>query len=152
MSVARRRLLVGGLAGVASVAGLVVPAAAQDAGPECGRPGQGLTPVAVDLQATGTARTHLPLLSLPARPRLGRSFDLVVRVGEPQHEQRRDHHIAWIEVRYGEQRLFLCELSPDVPFPVVRVPVVLRRADTLTVRLYCTRDGAFEHRLPLEPR
>jgi hypothetical protein len=38
-----------------------------------------------------------------------------------------------------------------VPFPVVRVPVILRRADELLVRVACTRDGSFVWRLPLAP-
>ncbi|MBX7190759.1 MAG: hypothetical protein K1X94_01795 [Sandaracinaceae bacterium] len=107
-------------------------------------------PLANDV--TGADRMHLPAVALPARPRLGRSFDLVVRIGEPLHEQRHDHHIAWIEALYGAERLFACDLSPDVPFPVVRVPVVLRRVDVLRVRLRCSRDGVFVWQLPLEPR
>ncbi len=101
--------------------------------------------------ATGLDRTHLPLLSLPARPRLGRSFDLVVRVGEPLHEQRRDHHIQWIEVRHAGELLFACDLSPSVPFPVARVPVVLRREGELVVRLRCSQHGVFRFRLPVAP-
>lgn len=102
--------------------------------------------------ATGLDRTHLPLVSLPARPRLGRPFDLVVRVGEPQHEQRAEHHVQWIDVRYGAERLFACDLSPSVPFPVVRVPVILRREDELVVRLRCSQHGVHAWRLALAPR
>lgn len=101
--------------------------------------------------ASGIDRTHLPMLSLPARPRLGRSFDLVVRVGEPLHEQRRDHHVEWVEVRHAGEALFTCELSPSVPFPVVRVPVVLRQAGELVVRLRCSQHGVHRFALPLSP-
>jgi desulfoferrodoxin (superoxide reductase-like protein) len=89
----------------------------------------------------GLDRTHLPVLALPARPRLGRPFDLVVRVGEPMHEQRRDHHVQWIDVHLDDVRLFVCELSAEVPYPVVRVPVVLRRAGELVVRVRCSQHG-----------
>lgn len=102
-------------------------------------------------EATGLDRTHLPTLSLPARPRLGRSFDLVVRIGEPLHEQRREHHILWVEVRHAGEVLFVCDLSPSVPFPVVRVPVVLRRSGDLVVRACCSQHGVFRTRLPLIP-
>lgn len=91
--------------------------------------------------ASGLDRTHLPVLALPARPRLGRPFDLVVRVGDPMHEQRRDHHVQWVDVHLDDVRLFVCELSPEVPYPVVRVPVVLRRAGELVVRVRCSQHG-----------
>jgi len=101
--------------------------------------------------ASGLDRTHLPLLSLPARPRLGRSFDLVVRIGDPLHEQRLDHHIQWIEVRHAGELLFACDLSPSVPFPVARVPVVLRREGELLVRARCSLHGVFWYRLAVAP-
>lgn len=101
--------------------------------------------------ASGLDRTHLPILSLPARLRLGRSFDLVVRIGEPLHEQRRDHHIEWVDVRYAGELLFACDLSPNVPFPVVRVPVVLRRSGELIVRARCAQHGVVRHTLALAP-
>ena len=132
-----------GLAGALSASRV----AAQDRG----RPGEGDAPRVLTREASGLDRTHLPILSLPARTRLGRSFDLVVRIGEPLHEQRRDHHVQWVEVRYGADRLFVCELSPDVPFPVVRIPVILRRSDELAVRTRCSQHGSFEWRLALTP-
>jgi desulfoferrodoxin (superoxide reductase-like protein) len=147
---AGRRLFVGSLGAtvVAGASALVSPGSAQDG--SC-RPLERARPRELTSDATGLDRMHLPVIALPARPRLGRSFDLVVRIGEPMHEQRRDHHIAWVEVAYGADRLFVCDLSPDVPFPVVRVPVVLRRADELVVRVACARDGSFVWRLPLAP-
>ncbi|MBN8614791.1 MAG: hypothetical protein J0L92_29600 [Deltaproteobacteria bacterium] len=132
-------------------AGTIVSASASAQEAVACRAGDRETPHPITNAAAGADRMHLPIVSLPARPRLGRAFDLVVRVGEPLHEQRIDHHIAWIEARYGSDRLFVCDLSPDVPFPVVRVPVVLRRVDELAVRLFCTRHGAFEWRLALTP-
>lgn len=143
-TIERRAFLLGALGACGGV-GLCPTALAQE------RPGQGETPRSIASDVTGADRIHLPIVSLPARPRLLRAFDLVVRIGDPLHEQRRDHHIQWIEARYGAERLFVCELSPDVPFPVVRVPVVLRRADELAVRLRCSRHGAFEWRLAITP-
>jgi desulfoferrodoxin (superoxide reductase-like protein) len=135
-------VVLGGLAGSA----LGAPTAS---GQAVGRVHEGASPRELQADVEGLDRMHLPVVAMPARPRLGRAFDLVVRIGEPMHEQRLDHHIAWIDVHYGSDRVFSCELSPDVPFPVVRVPVVLRRADVLSVRLACTRDGSFVWRVPL---
>jgi desulfoferrodoxin (superoxide reductase-like protein) len=148
--VSGRRLFVGSLGATvaAGASALVAPAVAQETP---GRVHERATPRELSDEASGLERTHLPRIALPARPRLGRAFDLVVRIGEPMHEQRRDHHVAWVEVSYGADRLFVCDLSADVPFPVVRIPVILRRPDELRVRLACTRDGSFVWRLPLAP-
>jgi desulfoferrodoxin (superoxide reductase-like protein) len=144
-----RRLFLASLAALpATAVGAATPALAQEA---C-RPEQDAAGREVTASSTGLDRTHLPFVSLPARPRLGRPFDLVVRVGEPQHEQRTEHHVQWIDVRYGDERLFACDLSPSVPFPVVRVPVLLRRADELVVRLRCSQHGVHAWRLALAPR
>lgn len=142
----RRRLISGALGAFAGAAWGVH---AWSAGALAQSVGEALR--TLDETATDLDRTHLPIVSLPARPRLGRAFDLVVRVGDPMHEQRRDHHIAWLEVHYGTERLFRSDLSADVPYPVVRVPVVLRRADVLSVSLGCTRHGGFVWRRALEP-
>jgi desulfoferrodoxin (superoxide reductase-like protein) len=147
-----RRRFFGALGGLGvGVLGAGTMVSASASGQAACRAGENETPHEIANDVVGADRMHLPIVSLPARPRLGRAFDLVVRVGDPTHEQRQDHHIAWIEVRYGADRLFVCDLSPDVPFPVVRVPVVLRRADELAVRFFCTRHGTFLRRRPLTP-
>lgn len=105
----------------------------------------------VDANSEGVPREHLPFISLPARPRLQRPFDLVIRVGEPSHPQRSDHFIAWVEAAYDEELLFVADLSPSVPFPVVRIPVILRRAGLLTIRAHCTRHGTFRLQQALTP-
>ena len=105
----------------------------------------------VDASSTGVHREHLPLISLPARPRLQRPFDLVVRIGDPNHPQRSDHFIAWVEAAYAGELLFVADLSPSVPFPVVRIPVILRRAGLLTIRAHCTRHGTFLWQQALTP-
>lgn len=105
----------------------------------------------VDANSDGLAREHLPFVSLPARPRLQRPFDLVVRIGDPNHPQRSDHFIAWVEAAYADELLFVADLSPSVPFPVVRIPVILRRPGLLTIRAHCTRHGTFLWQQALTP-
>lgn len=105
----------------------------------------------LDDAATGEHRMHLPRVNVPALPRTGRPFDLVVRVGEPMHEQRRDHFIQRVTVRHADELLFDTELGPSVPFPVVRVPVMLRRAGDLVVEVRCSQHGGFVWRTRLEP-
>lgn len=108
---------------------------------------------------TGEERLHVPVLSLPARLRAGRAFDLVVQIGVRPHECTAEHRIDWIEVALGPsggasgewRRVFVADLSVDVPYPVVRVPVVLREPATLVVRARCNVHGVWRTRRELAP-
>jgi superoxide reductase len=105
-----------------------------------------------DLSAlTPEERIHVPVLTLPARLRIGRSFDLIVQVGLQPHECTEDHHIDWIEVALDERRVFVADLSRDIPFPVVRVPLAVHVASTLTVRARCNQHGVWRTQRALEP-
>jgi superoxide reductase len=100
---------------------------------------------------TDEERGHVPVLTLPSRVRSGRSFDLVVQIGVRPHECTPDHHIDWIEVALGERRVLVADLSIDVPFPVLRVPLVVRAAETLTVRGRCNLHGVWRTQRALTP-
>lgn len=100
---------------------------------------------------TDEERLHVPVITLPARLRTGRSFDLMIQIGVRPHECTEDHHVDWIEVALGERRVFVADLSLDVPFPVVRVPLVVRAAETLTVRARCNQHGVWRTRRDLSP-
>ncbi len=100
---------------------------------------------------TDEERGHVPVLTLPSRVRNGRSFDLVVQIGVRPHECTPDHHIDWIEVALGERRVLVADLSIDVPFPVLRVPLVVRTAETLTVRGRCNLHGVWRTQRALTP-
>lgn len=106
----------------------------------------------IDVHAlTEEERLHVPVLTLPARVRNGRSFDLVVQVGVRPHECTPEHHIEWVEVALGERRVFVADLSIDVPFPVLRVPLVVRAEETLTVRARCNQHGVWRTQRALTP-
>ena len=151
----RRAWLAGGVAsGVVLVGGsLCVPRAhAQVTRPDWSPSGalEGREPR--DLSAlTPEERSHVPVLTLPARLRAGRSFDLIVQVGIQPHECTEDHHIDWIEVALDERRVFVADLSSDIPFPVVRVPLAVHVASTLTVRARCNQHGVWRTQRALDP-
>lgn len=100
---------------------------------------------------TDEERAHVPVITLPSRLRSGRSFDLVVQIGVRPHECTPEHHIDWIEVALGERRVFVADLSIDVPFPVLRVPLVVRATETLTVRARCNLHGVWRTQRALTP-
>lgn len=99
---------------------------------------------------TDEERMHAPRITLPHRVRSGRSFDLAVQIGAPPHECTEAHRIDWIEVALDERRVLTADLSSDVPFPIVRVPIVLHANATLVVRAHCTQHGVWMTRRPIE--
>ena len=93
---------------------------------------------------------HAPRMTLPHRVRSMRPFDLVVQIGAPPHECTETHRIDWIEVVLDERRVMTADLSIDVPFPIVRVPIVLHADATLIVRARCIQHGVWMTRRPIE--
>jgi len=83
------------------------------------------------------------VLTLPESVHTGRGFDLVVQVGLTAHPMTSDHHVSWVEVTAGDQIVYVIDLSPRVPYPVVRVPLILSTATPLIVRARCTRHGVW---------
>jgi superoxide reductase len=83
------------------------------------------------------------VLTLPERVRAGRAFDLVVQIGVRPHEITAEHRIEWIEVCLDDRRVLVADLSADVAYPVVRVPVSLRAPATLTARARCSQHGVW---------
>jgi superoxide reductase len=94
-------------------------------------------------------RSHVPVLTLPRHVHLGRPFDLVVQVGLRPHEMSAAHHIDWIEICLDAQRVAVIDLTPDVPFPIVRVPIVVRASGTLVARARCNQHGVWMTRRAL---
>lgn len=104
-------------------------------------------------ELTPEERRHVPVMVLPQRVRAGRPFDFVAQIGVEPHVMTPSHHIDWIEVAVGEERVFVTDLSPRVPYPIVRVPLVLEAGATeVTVRAHCTLHGTWRTRRALEVR
>lgn len=99
---------------------------------------------------TDEERAHVPVLTLPRHVHLGRPFDLVVQVGLRPHEMSAAHHIDWIEIALDGERALVIDLTPDVPYPIVRVPIVVRAATTLIARARCNQHGVWMTRRSLD--
>lgn len=98
---------------------------------------------------TDEERGHVPVLTLPRHVHLGRPFDLVVQIGLRPHEMSVAHHIDWIEVSLGERRVAVVDLTVDVPYPIVRLPIVVHAAGTLIARARCNQHGVWMTRREL---
>lgn len=146
----RRRFL--SLAGVTAVAALPGRAHAQVTRADWSGAGEPSGREPIDTSAlTDEERVHVPVLRLPSRVRTGRAFDLVVQIGVRPHECTAEHRIDWVEISLGERRVFVADLSADVPYPVVRVPLILHEPATLTARARCTLHGVWRTRRDLTP-
>jgi superoxide reductase len=98
---------------------------------------------------TAEERAHLPVVTLPDLLRRGRGFDLAVQVGSPTHAMAADHHIQWIEVAIDDRPVAVADLTPAVPWPVLRVPLVLDGDAELRVRARCNEHGVWMTRAAL---
>lgn len=106
-------------------------------GPRTGRTPH--DPTALDAEE----RAHVPVLTLPPRIQLGRAFDLVVQIGLEPHPMTAEHKIDWIEVSLGDARVFTADLGAGVPWPIVRVPLVVAAPAQLVVRARCSQHGVW---------
>jgi len=118
------------------------PAPSLRAGWSASGPREGREPADV-ARLTADERLHVPVLTLPELVRGGRAFDLVVQAGLDAHPMEAAHHIDWIEVCADDARALISDLSPFVPYAVVRVPLVLAADTELRVRVHCTLHGAW---------
>lgn len=103
-------------------------------------------------ELTPEERRHVPVLVLPRQVRAGRPFDFVVQVGVEPHVMTEAHYVDWVEVAVGGTRVFTADLSPDVGYPIVRVPLVLRAPADLTVRAHCNLHGTWRTRRAIPVR
>ncbi|AKF04649.1 desulfoferrodoxin family protein [Sandaracinus amylolyticus] len=108
------------------------------------------TQVADASALTEDERTHAPVLTLPERVRAGRPFDLVVQVGVRPHEMSVEHRIEWLEVRLDDRVVWVADLSPDVAYPIVRVPLALREPSQLIARARCNQHGVWMTRRAIQ--
>jgi superoxide reductase len=154
----RRRFF--SLAGAGALVGLPAAAAAQVVREGWSGAGEPTGREPSDAAAlSDEERVHVPVLSLPARVRAGRAFDLVVQIGVRPHESTAEHRIDWIEVALGPaagasgewRRVVVADLSVDVPYPVLRVPVMIREPATLVARARCNVHGVWRTVRELTP-
>ncbi|RZO51224.1 MAG: hypothetical protein EVA89_33620 [Sandaracinaceae bacterium] len=99
---------------------------------------------------TPEERRHVPVLTMPLRVHPDRPFDLVVQAGLEPHGMTEAHHIDWMEVALDDTRLAVADLGPSVAYPIIRVPIVLRRPGLLTARIHCTLHGTWRTRRAIQ--
>jgi len=98
---------------------------------------------------TADERVRAAVLTLPARVRPGRPFELGVAVGTPVREGSVDDHVEWIEVRAGNERVARFELAQSYALPSVHLTMRVTEATTLRVLAMWSGAGLWETTRPI---
>ena len=93
---------------------------------------------------------HLPRIECPDKVKAGEDFFL--RVYVPNHPNRVDHYIRWIEVYFYENgrsynplTLAKVEFSPEYVNPEVTLSLRIEKSGTIFALSYCTSHGIWEN-------
>lgn len=98
---------------------------------------------------TAEERVRAAVVTLPARIRAGRPFELGVAVGTPVREGTEEDFVEWIEIRAGDRRVARVELGAGTALPSVRLTMRVTEATTLRVLTMWSRNGLWETTRPL---
>jgi superoxide reductase len=90
---------------------------------------------------------HSPKITVEGPVKSGDPTKVMVAVGRAMHPMEAKHHIMWIELYAGEQKVARVELEPEVSKPVVTFMVVLSGPTTLRAREECNLHGVWEEAL-----
>jgi superoxide reductase len=90
---------------------------------------------------------HSPKITVEGPVKSGEPTKVMVAVGRTMHPMEVKHHIMWIELYAGEQKVARVELEPEVSKPVVSFAVVLSGPTTLRAREECNLHGVWEETL-----
>lgn len=93
---------------------------------------------------TAEERERAAVVTLPARARAGRPFEIGVAVGTPVRPGTAEDHVEWIEIRAGNERVARFELGPGAALPSVRLTMRLGEATTVRVLAMWSRHGLWE--------
>jgi len=90
---------------------------------------------------------HSPKIVVEGPVKTGDPTKVTVAVGRAMHPMEAKHHIMWIELYAGEQKVARVDLEPVVSKPVVTFMVVLSGPTTLRAREECNLHGVWEESL-----
>lgn len=93
---------------------------------------------------TAPERERAAVVTLPARARAGRPFEIGVAVGTPVRPATADDYVEWIEIRAGDARVARFELGAGAALPSVRLTMKLDAAATVRVLVMWSRHGLWE--------
>jgi desulfoferrodoxin (superoxide reductase-like protein) len=98
---------------------------------------------------TAEERERAAVVTLPARVRAQRPFEIGVAVGTPVRPGTAEDHVEWIEIRAGDARVARFELAHEGALPSVRLTMRLDAATTIRVLAMWNRHGLWETSRPV---
>ena len=90
---------------------------------------------------------HSPKITVDGPVKAGEPAKVTVAIGRAMHPMEAKHHINWIELYAGDQKIARVELVPEVSKPVVTIMVVLSGPTTLRALEECNLHGVWEETL-----
>ncbi len=90
---------------------------------------------------------HSPKITVEGPMKAGEPAKVTVAVGRAMHPMEAKHHINWIELYAGDQKIARVDLVPEVSKPVVTFMVVLSGPTTLRALEECNLHGVWEESL-----
>lgn len=88
-------------------------------------------------------RTHVPSVEIPYQPMKGSIFELIVRVGDVNHDMEDEHFIQWIELYNDNILLDKVDLGPQVE-PKCIFNVSFMENTCFRIIASCNLHGAWE--------
>jgi superoxide reductase len=93
---------------------------------------------------------HSPKITVEGQVKAGEPAKVTVSVGRAMHPMEGKHHINWIELYAGDQKIARVDLVPEVSRPVVTFTVVLLKPTTLRALEECNLHGVWEEDLDVQ--
>jgi len=99
---------------------------------------------------TPAEKKHSPLIQVQGPVKAGEPVKVTVSVGRLMHPMEVKHHIMWIELYAGDQKVGRGELEPEASRPVVTFTAVLLKPTTLRALEECNLHGVWEEDLEVQ--
>jgi desulfoferrodoxin-like iron-binding protein len=95
---------------------------------------------------TGLEMAHWPKLRVSGRAVTGKTYALMIQIGQEIHPMTAEHHIEWVEVWAGDQRVERLEYNaPTWAKPMLTVTLLRVAPAQIKVRLSCNLHGLWEN-------
>ncbi len=145
----RRDFVKAGVATAASIGLVGILGKSESWGYDYGESGAGkpIQKIKDPANLTPAETKHSPKITVEGPVKAGEPAKVTVAVGRAMHPMEAKHHINWIELYAGDQRIARVDLVPEVSKPVVTFMVVLSGATTLRALEECNLHGVWEEDL-----
>jgi len=99
---------------------------------------------------TPAEKKHSPLIQVQGPVKAGEPTKVTVSVGRLMHPMEAKHHIMWVELYAGDEKIARLDIEPEVSRPVATFTAVLLKPTTLRALEECNLHGVWEETLEVQ--